>query len=459
LLTFFQTQYIFSHTDESSDLEWTTSRGAGETIVYGLLGSGEVVFSNLLVMTYNYLYGMPWAFPTHESVRRNFTMPWIWEDTDGFKVNNIGHPIQGLVYYNAGRVNGFNYYESVFFSALGSFTWEAFSETQQASINDFFITCVGSLSLGEMFYRLYLEACERGVPPFFAMFINPTAGVHRMITRWKPPDYGKNLEQFYFHIGPSYVQTNSSISPGNRERFSFRGPVGDMGFAAIYGNPFEQESRIPFRHFELKMSFGVDPGNYMNIRLISDGYLLSFSPVYTEKNFLSTGLSIHYDFVSQGEYSLYDGTIDQSSFALDWTMKYKHLFSDDAAFETKFHTGYTYLGVSNFYAPGIRSSKDELKNYGTGINSKLYINLIHRKLGRIETSVFYYMLWSYPKTSVLTQGTVLWLFTDAAYILPLTEHVSMGIGDSFSLEYGKYKGFHDTYKTNNVVKLFVAWNI
>jgi hypothetical protein len=47
------------------------------------------------------------------------------------------------------------------------------------------------------------------------------------------------------------------------------------------GNSFEQGSVIPYEHFELAASFGVDTGNYMDLRIISDGYLFSFSPLNT----------------------------------------------------------------------------------------------------------------------------------------------------------------------------------
>jgi len=454
----FHAQHVFSQNSEPHDLGSTVSRGAGQTITSGLIATGEVTLSNVLVMTYNFLYGAPWAFPNRESVTKNLTEPWLWENTDGFKVNNIGHPIQGLIYHSAGRVNGFNFYESMFFPAFGSSTWEAFSETQQASINDFIVTSVGGFSMGEMFFRLYLEANARGVPAPIATFINPMAGFHRMVTRWQPPNYGKNLHQFYFYMGPIYAQVHSEINPGNKEIFSFRGPAMDMGFSAIYGNPFEQESRVPYKHFELNMSAGMDPGNYMGLRLISDGYLFSFSPVYSEKNFMSTGLSMHYDFVSQGEFDMFDGTIDQSSFALDWTIKYRHMFSKDASFETKFHAGITYLGVSEFYAPALTHKRD-VKNYGGGFNGKLYINLIHNKHGRIESSVFFYTLSTYPGTSELSKGTVLWLFTDVAYIRAITKNISIGVADSFALEKGMFGNFVDTYKYINIVKLFVTWSI
>jgi hypothetical protein len=60
---------------------------------------------------------------------------------DGFVVNQIGHPYQG------------------------SFTWEAFGESQRGSLNDLVAATFGSASIGEMLHLLYLEA-RPGIVPF-----------------------------------------------------------------------------------------------------------------------------------------------------------------------------------------------------------------------------------------------------------------------------------------------------
>ena len=399
----------------------------------------------------------PWAKPSAESIRKNFSRPWNWEDTDGFKVNNIGHPIQGSIYYNAGRVNGFNFYQSAFFSALGSFTWEAFGESNGASMNDVITTVAGSMSIGEMVYRLYREVCTAGVPAIFPFFFNPMAGIHQLITGWKPYTPSRNIYQFQTFLGTSYAFTDSSISTSDQELFSLRGFFGDVGFAIIYGNPFEQESRTPYEHFEFVMSLGIGP-NYMGIRLISDGYLFSFSPVYTDTDMMSTGLSLNFDFVSEGEYSIFDGTVDQFSNALDWTVKYQHLFSPNAAFQEKLHAGFTFMGVSEYYSPDTK--KKDIKNYGYGLNIKNSASFEEKNLGKFGVDVFYYVLWSYPETSALSQAVINWLFVDVTYSRFLTKYLSLGLTGSLAYEWGFFNrsGFPDTQRSNHTVKLFFAWN-
>jgi hypothetical protein len=458
LLVCVHAQYVFSEDKESSE---STRRTAGQAIVDGLLGSAEALTVNGLVLGSNIIYDkftgkQAWATPTAESVRYNFTTPWEWETTDDFIVNQIGHPTQAALYYTAGRVNRFGYYESALFSALGSFTFESIGESNHASINDFITTTITSLSGGEIFYRLYLEACAAGVPAPIAFFINPMAGFHRLITGWKPPNYGRNLYQLRADVGMGYARTYSSMAINSLDKFTFRGILGNAGLSIIYGNPFEQESKTPFNHFELDALFGIDNTNYMDIRLITDGYLFSFSPVYTDTDKMSTGLSLHYDFLCLGEFDYGRSSVNLFSNALDWTVKYQHLFSPNMAFQMKLHFGFTFMGAAGFYNPN--AGRDH-NNYGGGLNNKILLGFEHKTLGKLELSVFNYVIWSYPDTSAISRGTSYWIFADIAYSHAITKHFSVGIADSFAVERGMFGNIPNARKKNNEVRLFVSWNL
>jgi len=403
-----------------------------------------------------------WATPNRNSIRRNLdpTIPWKWEDIDGFAVNHFGHPYQGATYFNAGRVNGFRFYESAFFSAFGSFTWETLHENNIASINDFATTVPGSMVMGEMLYRLYVKAISAGVPAPLAFFINPMAGFHRMITGWEPPDYGTSIHQFRTHFGMGHTRVHSAAEPREfHERYSIRGPFANAGFSIIYGNPFVQESRVPFNHFQFALSLGMDAGNYMDFRIHSDGYLFSFSPLYTGASMMSTGLSLHLDAVSMGRFNWYRGsTINKYSNALNWTVKYQRLFPGGADVQVKFHTGVTFFGSAVFYSPGDRRGNYDLNMFGGGLNGKLFLNANHQRLGTLELSLFGLTLWSYPGTSALSSGNVSWLFNDITYFYHFTGRTSLGVTHSLALEQGWFSGFPNTRKTARALRLFMAWN-
>jgi hypothetical protein len=453
--------FVFPEDTESSETGESGRRSVGEAIIDGLIGGAEALLVNGVVLGSNIFYDkltgkQSWATPTKESVRRNFTTYWEWEPNDDFIVNQIGHPTQAALYYTAGRVNRFGYYESALFSALGSFTFESIGESNHASINDFITTTVTSLSGGEIFYRLYLEACAAGIPAPIAFFINPIAGLHRLITGWKPHDYGRNLYQLRADLGAGYAKTYSSASINGPDKFMFQGVFGNAGLSLIYGNPFEQEGKVPFQHFELNALFGVDNGNYMDIRFITDGYLLSFSPVYTDIDMMSTGLSLHFDFICMGQFDHGRSTVNVFSNALDWTVKYQHLFSQNTVFQMKFHLGFTFMGASEYYVP---DEMRDLNNYGAGLNNKILFGLEHKKWGKLELSVFDYVIWTYPGTSDISGGTAYWLFTDVAYYYFITKQLSIGIADSFVIEKGIFGSFPSARKYNNEVRLFASWNL
>ena len=447
----------FSYGEEALESSKSSDTGADGILKRGLIASGEVLLSNFVLMAFNILFtDDPWATPSTESIRENYTLPWIW-DHNSFRVNHLGHPYQGALYFSAGRVNGFGFYESLFFSALGSYTWETFCEGKQGSINDLITTIGTSMSLGEILYRLYLEADAEGIPAPAAFFINPIAGFHYLVTRREPPAAGGNIYQLNTYIGMGWVQTNFSLSDSdiNYELFSFRGLIANAGFSTIYGNPFIQESIGPFNHFEIAVFFGVDAGNYMGIRVISDGYLFSFSPVSTDTDMMSTGLSLHFDVATLGELELNYSSIDQFSNALNWTIKYQHLFSEDVAFEAKAHLGVTFMGGAKIFP----KLDEQQKIYGYGFNSKKSFALENKRVGRLEVSVFNYLLCGFYNIS--SAINFYWLFVDGIYYHYLSKNLSLAIANSFAMERGYNSGgdFHDTNAYNNEIKFFAVWRL
>src|SRR5262245_16181849 len=100
----------------------------------------------------NLVRGQVTARVTPKTWWTNMQQGMVW-DLDDFTVNQFGHPYQGSNYFNAGRANGLNFYESAALTAFGSATWEFFGETNHASLNDFINTTLGGITLGEMFHR------------------------------------------------------------------------------------------------------------------------------------------------------------------------------------------------------------------------------------------------------------------------------------------------------------------
>lgn len=86
-----------------------------------------------------------WDNVVHES--------WV-VDHDPFIINQFAHPYQGSMHYGFARSAGLNYWESLFYSNVGSFLWEMGGETTLPSINDQINTGTGGSFLGEALFRM-----------------------------------------------------------------------------------------------------------------------------------------------------------------------------------------------------------------------------------------------------------------------------------------------------------------
>ena len=73
----------------------------------------------LTVAADRYLLNADYARIGINTWKYNFDKGWEW-DKDRFGVNFIGHPYSGTLSYNAGRANGYNFWQSFGFAAGGS---------------------------------------------------------------------------------------------------------------------------------------------------------------------------------------------------------------------------------------------------------------------------------------------------------------------------------------------------
>lgn len=155
--------------------------------------AGATVFGvNMGVWAFDrYIQKGHFAYISINTMRENFRRGFIW-DNDFMGTNMFLHPYHGSLYFNAGRANGLNYWESGALALGGSAMWELFMECEYPSTNDIIATPVGGMALGEVLFRtsdLILDDRRTGSSRFgqelAAFLIAPTRGLTRIINGYE----------------------------------------------------------------------------------------------------------------------------------------------------------------------------------------------------------------------------------------------------------------------------------
>jgi Domain of unknown function (DUF3943) len=190
----------------------------------------------------------------------NMQQGMVW-DLDDFTVNQIGHPYQGSNYFDSGRANGLNFYESAALTAFGSATWEFFGETNHASLNDFINTTLGGITLGEMFHRAgwlvrntHATGKQRRWSEIGATALDPITGLNRFASgdasrvSDKPSDLVPSSLSGVASAGALWHGSQASAFTAAGDPF--------LEVDAYYGDANVGRSRTPYDAFWLRMRFG-----------------------------------------------------------------------------------------------------------------------------------------------------------------------------------------------------------
>jgi hypothetical protein len=215
---------------------------------------------NVLYELGNLARGQVTARITPKSWWANMQQGMVW-DLDDFAVNQIGHPYQGSNYFDSGRANGLNFYESAALTAFGSATWEFFGETNHASLNDFINTTLGGITLGEMLHRTgwlirntHATGKKRLWSEIGATALDPITGLNRFVSgdasrvTDKPPDFVPSSLGGVAAAGVLWRGSQSSAFTAAGDPF--------VEFDGYYGDTNEGRSRTPYDAFGLRLRFG-----------------------------------------------------------------------------------------------------------------------------------------------------------------------------------------------------------
>jgi len=443
----------FSQETEDKEEEAPPERSLFADTGYAVLG---VVVSNIFMSVSTMWGDQSFSDITFESMWINLTNNrWLWEDGDRFLVNQFLHPYHGATYFASARINGFNFFEAMPFVPFGSLMWEVLLE-RKPSVNDFITTTIGGITLGEMLHRLFLEVDGPSIGATIGGFLtSPLSGLNKIYNRRPRESGGGNIYEASFRTG---LEKTFIFFPGHEEQEeSWKYPGGNININVVYGNPFVQESRTPYEHFELYAGFTTNIESY-HAAIISDGYLFSYNPVNTQKAFTSTGLSMHLDFFNATN-DLIDnlgyGNIQFSSSAVGWAVKHKYCFSENFYFEAKAHAACILWGNSMFNGEMNTDDfwvdlGDNHNSYGMGENIKLFFTFSHNKAGKLELAALGYHFFSIPVTDKHSTGNAFFAYGSLDYCLPLGSKIGIGAKGTF---WGLF-GFYDS--AENLKRLLVS---
>lgn len=264
--------------------------------------SAETVGFNLGLWAFDrFVQKGDFSYISLNSIKENFKHGFIW-DNDKLGTNTFLHPYNGSIYFNAGRSNGYNFWQSGLFAIAGSGMWEMLMECEYPSTNDFIATPIGGAAIGEILFRAsdaLIDDRTRGAERFereAAVFvIDPMRGINRLVTgkSWR---VGATPGRVFGR--PNFAMR---VSAGLK-MMEFQGQLRHthVGFAAQldleYGDRFEVKSTKPYDYFTVKAELQGMKSQPILSQLEIKGRLLARELFDSYRSRGSIGLYQHFDF-------------------------------------------------------------------------------------------------------------------------------------------------------------------
>ncbi len=264
--------------------------------------AAEVIGCNLSLWAFDrYVQKGHYAYISWKTIRENFRHGFEW-DNDHLNTNMFAHPYHGSIYFNAGRSNGFNFWQSELFAIGGSAMWEMFMESEYPSTNDIIATPVGGAAIGEVLFRtsdLILDDRATGGERFgrelAAFLVSPMRGFNRLITgrMW----HRSSTSGRAFGVPPISVDLGlgarvlTNLDGGSSP---IQGLVAEVNIA--YGEAFAESTKRPYDYFTFLMEMQVAKNQPLINRIEIAGRLLSREVMDRNNLKINLGMYQHFDF-------------------------------------------------------------------------------------------------------------------------------------------------------------------
>ncbi len=424
---------------------------------------GAMLLDNIFISSYNrFVSKAHWAQVTWDDAKEFYKHDMEW-DTDWYWTNFVLHPYQGSLYYMGARSANLNAGESFAVTVLGSTIWEYFCETNAPSKNDMVYTTVGAFAVGEMLYRLSIEAEPKS--RLARRIINPDSMFTEWVTGEAPRGTTGNIDSFSlrFIAGTTHAHTAfEKVFSNDTEIFPvFAGPE----FAVVYNDPYGWDSNTPYSQFELTMGaqFGAGSGEgesklnekfMYDIHITSNGMLFSRAVNWGDNKDTTIGLIFDYDFI-------WHSFIELSSLSPGFAIKQRINHHGGSKSEWQIHIDALMLGTTDYYyyrrdgalePKGIISAPDYTfrdYNYTYGNETVLKYKYTGKNGWILDTDFHGYAMRVFCNQLQLnmTSGWELIGIATVNAELPVNEKVNIGLGNQVYLKKTIYDEIPEIFQT------------
>lgn len=219
--------------------------------------TAETAGMNIALWTFDrYVLKGYYAYISIHTIKNNLKNGFEW-DNDHLHENMFAHPYNGALFFNAGRSNGYNFWQSSLFSLGGSAMWELFMENVPPSINDIIATPIGGSALGEVLYRTSdaviddrATGNERFGRELAAFVIDPMRGFTRIVTGRAWQHRATSGRRFGMPPISLDLEVGGKVL-ANRDNDKVTRAGITLGLNMEYGFKFEN-SKAPFDYFSIR---------------------------------------------------------------------------------------------------------------------------------------------------------------------------------------------------------------
>lgn len=394
---------------------------------------------------------------TLDTMLANLKSGWIW-DQDEFYINQILHPYQGMLYYTAGRSNGFGVFESLGINFFGMLCWEYLMEIDVPAINDLFITTIDGFYFGEIFHRTY--KLTENFDPFLAFLISPQEAITYFFTGQRSPKVSGRLEELSFKSGYGFISSDvhKEYHPENLSMSNFKS-MANGGLFYVYNDPYGHTTKEILDQYFVRLHYLWNP-SYTMFFVQSDGML--YSKALNLEPDTTLGFSFHYDYIANE-----DITYNFNGFGGTFRQRYE--FNEDNIIKWGTALSFAFNGCSEYYDihindichDSVDGSKQRLYDIGIGPSFDFEFEYYNKMAGTFFINGCLNYIWTLPAAKMTDgdTGANIVFFGEAGYEHKIWENFSLGVSDFLYFKKGCYDNTEDVYHFMSIANLYLKYTL